>query len=90
MTSPPSNPPTGRLARLSGRARPGLFLGALVIILLALFLPGTIGAMLVGLIVLAMAWLMAMTWAVTAPRTRAIRVLILLALVSLAWYKATR
>jgi len=66
-----------------------LFLGALVIILLALFLPGTIGAILVGLIVLAMAWLASLTWSVTTPRTRVVRILILLALAALAWYKAT-
>ena len=86
MDTPPAH---DLLSRLSGRARPGLFLGALVIILLGLFLPGTIGAILVGLIVLAMAGLMSLTWSVTTPRTRVVRVLILLALAALAWYKAT-
>ena len=63
----------GGQSRLSVRPRPGLFLGALAIVLAALFLPGFIGAVLVGLIVLAMAWIMVLTWSVTAPRTRAVR-----------------
>ena len=71
------------------RPRPGLFLGALVVALIALFTPGLIGAVLVGLIVLALGWLMILTWAVTAPRTRALRVAILLIFVAFAWYKAT-
>jgi hypothetical protein len=72
------------MERLSGGARTGVFLGAIVAVLVALFLPGWAGAVVLTVMVAALGWLMAKTWPVTAPRTRTIRILILLVLAAVA------
>jgi len=82
--------PTGLLERLSGGARTSVFLAALALTVAALFAPGWIGAALVVVIVAAMLVLMRHTWAVAPPSTRAMRVLVLVALAAIAIYKATR
>ena len=68
----------------------GVFLGALVITLVALLLPGWWGTVPLALIVIGMAWLMTKTWPVTPPQTRALRILVLLILLGIAMYKVTR
>lgn len=78
------------MRRLSGAARPGVFLGVIVIMLLALFLPGVIGALLIVAIVIALATLLSKTWPVTSTRDRAIRVVILIGLLVLAVVKTVR
>jgi hypothetical protein len=74
---------------MTTRTGPGLFLGALVIVLLALFLPGWIGAVLLATIIIALAALAARTWSVTAPGTRALRLAVLAAFAVLAIVKLT-
>lgn len=78
------------MRRLSGAVRPGVFLGVIVIMLLALFLPGVIGALLIVAIVIALATLLSKTWPVTSTRDRAIRVVILIGLLVLAVVKTVR
>ncbi|HEY7176098.1 MAG TPA: DUF6703 family protein [Micromonosporaceae bacterium] len=75
------------LHRLAGRKRQGVFLGALVVVLVALFLPGWFGTILLLAIVGALAWLGTRTWPVTPPHLRVMRVVILLLLVAVAIYK---
>jgi hypothetical protein len=77
------------LQRLSSGGRTGVFLAALAIFLLALFLPGWLGAIVIIAIVAALAVLMRHTWVVADGRTRATRLIILAILVGLAVYKAT-
>lgn len=77
------------LQRLSKGGRTGVFLGALGVILLALFAPGWIGAILIVVIIAALAVLMGRTWAVQPLATRAVRVIVLLVLAIFAGYKAT-
>ena len=77
----------GNMRRRSGGVRPGLFLGALVVVLVALFLPGWFGGLALLAIVGAMAWLMTRTWTVTPPQSRALRLIILLLLAGIAMYK---
>jgi hypothetical protein len=77
------------LERLANGGRTGVFLAALVFILAALFAPGWIGALLIVVAVAALAVLMRHTWAVQPTTTRAIRVTVLIALVALAFFKAT-
>ncbi|HKD96825.1 MAG TPA: DUF6703 family protein [Micromonosporaceae bacterium] len=69
-------------------ARPGLFLGALVVALVALFLPGWYGAVPLVAIVIGLAWLMSRTWPVVPPATRALRLLVLAVFAAFAVYKA--
>ena len=77
------------LQRLSNGGRTGVFLAALVIILLALFAPGWIGAVLIVVIIATLAVLLRHTWAVAPTRARVLRVVVLLVLAALALYKAT-
>lgn len=84
-----SGKPVGLVERLPVRARTGLFLGVLVVALAALFTPGPVGALLVAAIVVALSLLMTRTWVVTAPRTRMMRLMILLVFAVLAAYKLT-
>lgn len=76
--------------RTRAGVRPGVFLGALVVALVALFLPGWYGATALGLIVIALAWVMNRTWPVVPPRTRALRLLVLAVFTAFAVYKAMR
>jgi membrane protein DedA with SNARE-associated domain len=73
--------------RLTKGGRTGVFLGALVPVLLAFFLPGWVGAILLFAIVAALGWLLAQTWPVTPQQTRAMRLIVLLVLVGAAIYK---
>ena len=76
------------LRRLAGGGRTSVFLSALVVILIALFLPGRLGAIAVLAIVGAAGWLLTRTWPVTPPRARIMRMIVLLALVAIAVFKA--
>jgi hypothetical protein len=82
VTGPDRTDPLVRLARLNVTA---VFLAALVLMLVALFAPGIVGGALLLALVVALAVLMARTWPVQAPRTRAVRltVLVLLAVAAL-------
>ncbi|HEV7706770.1 MAG TPA: hypothetical protein VGP16_01105 [Asanoa sp.] len=81
----PTQPaPAERLARVNPTRA---FLGALVVVLAGLFLPGIFGgvvllALAVGLIVL-----IRMTWAVQNPPTRLLRLVMLTALIGIAAIK---
>ena len=79
--------PNGIMDRLSNGARTGVFLGALALVLLAFFLPGWAGAILLLAIVGALGWLLAQTWPVTVPQNRAMRLIVLLVLLAVAVYK---
>ncbi len=81
---------TGGRNRTRVGTSPGLFLGALVVALVALFLPGWYGAIALGLIVIGLAWLMNRTWPVVPPQTRALRLLVLAVFAAFAVYKAMR
>lgn len=73
-----------RLARVSPTAA---FLGALVVVLAGLYLPGAVGGAVLAVLAVALAWLTASTWSVQAPQTRAVRVLMLAVLVAVASLK---
>lgn len=75
------------MQRLAGGGRTGVFLAVIALTLIALFLPGIIGALLLALIVAGLATLMARTWVVTAPRARAIRIPVLVGLAVIAVVK---
>ena len=79
--------PNGIMDRLTNGGRTGVFLGALVLALLAFFLPGWVGAILLFAIVAGLGWLLAQTWLVTPQQTRAMRVIVLLVLLVVAIYK---
>jgi hypothetical protein len=79
--------PNGIMDRLSNGGRTGVFLGALALVLLAFFLPGWAGAILLLAIVAGLGWLLAQTWPVTAPPNRVMRVIVLLVLLGVAIYK---
>ena len=72
------------LARLD---RTRVFLGALAVALAGLFLPGAWGALLLGLVVVALAALLAQTWAVTPPVLRIFRLVVLAGLAVIATTK---
>jgi hypothetical protein len=74
---------------LSSGGRTGVFVAALAIFLVALFLPGWLGAIMIIAIVAALVALMRQTWAVADGRTRTMRLIILAIMVGLAFYKAT-
>jgi hypothetical protein len=78
---------TNGMGRRSGGARPGAFLGALALVLVALFVPGALGAVLLLAVVAALASLMTRTWPVAPPQTRALRLLVLLILLGVALFK---
>jgi len=73
-----------RLARLD---RTKVFLGTLVIALVGLFLPGLWGALVLYAVVGALAWLLSLTWAVTPPVLRIVRLVILAGLAVVATTK---
>ena len=72
------------MRRLTNGGRTGVFLGTIVLVLVALFLPGWAGAILLTAMVAALGWLMSKTWAVAAPSMRTLRILILLVLAAAA------
>jgi putative effector of murein hydrolase LrgA (UPF0299 family) len=73
-----------RLARVNPTAA---FLGALVVVLAGLFLPGAVGGAVLAVLALTLGWLTASTWSVQAPRTRVMRLLMLAVLVGVAIIK---
>jgi hypothetical protein len=72
------------LARLD---RTKVFLGALVVGLVAVFLPGIVGGLILLAIVVLMASLLRRTWAIASPGARVLRVVILGVLAGLALSK---
>jgi hypothetical protein len=73
-----------RLARLN---RTAVFLGALIIGLIALFLPNFVGGILLLIVVVLMIALLRLTWPVTPPGARVLRVVILGILAGIALTK---
>jgi hypothetical protein len=67
-----------RLARVNPTTA---FVGALVVLLAGLFLPGIVGALLLGLLAAGLGALTFTTWPVQAPATRVVRVVLLTLLV---------
>jgi hypothetical protein len=63
-----------RLARVNPTAA---FAGTLAVFLLGLFLPGIVGALLLGLLAAGLATLTATTWPVQTPITRVVRLMLL-------------
>lgn len=61
------------LVVLARADRTKIFLGVLALALLALLLPGVLGAVVIFALVAGLAWLQAATWAVTPPPIRAFR-----------------
>jgi hypothetical protein len=78
---------TGWLSRLARVNPTTAFLGALVLVLVALFAPGIIGGGLLLLLAAGLAALTATTWPVQRPQTRALRLLMLTLLVAIALVK---
>jgi hypothetical protein len=62
------------LAKLNGTK---VFLGALVVALIGLFVPGLLGGVILLAVVALMGSLLRRTWAVSPPGPRALRVLVL-------------
>jgi hypothetical protein len=73
-----------RLARVNPTAA---FLGALVVVLAGLILPGAVGGAVLAALAVALGRLTASTWSVQAPQTRVVRVLMLAVLVTVAIFK---
>lgn len=72
--------PLQLLARLDGTK---VFLATLVLAVIGLFLPGVAGAVVLLALVLALAALLRLTWPVTPPRLRLVRLATLVALAGL-------
>jgi hypothetical protein len=77
----------GVLVRLSRLDRTKVFIGALAVALLGLFLPGTLGAAMLLVVVAALAALAGQTWPVTPVGLRAFRVVVLAGLAAIAIYR---
>ncbi len=75
------------LRRLARANRTGVFLGALVIGLAGLFLPGIWGALVLFAVVAGLGYLLRRTWAITPPPLRLVRIIILAGLVLIALSK---
>ncbi|PZM98166.1 MAG: hypothetical protein DIU79_00795 [Actinobacteria bacterium] len=73
-----------RLARVNPTAA---FLGALVLVLAGFFAPGILGGGLLLALAAALIALLAVTWEVQAPRTRAARLVVLGLLITVALVK---
>jgi hypothetical protein len=84
LNSPVTYPRWHRLARLN---RTHVFVGALVVVLAGLFLPGVAGALILVMVAAALASLLVKTSRVTAPLTVGLRVVLLAGLVLLALHK---
>jgi hypothetical protein len=74
----------GLLARLNRLNPTGVFLGALLLLLGLLFVPGVIGAALVLMLATALGVLLAVTWSHHPPQARALRLATLALLVVVA------
>lgn len=80
--------PSDDLLRRLARVNPTrAFLGALVLMLAGLFLPGILGAAVLFLLGAALAALTATTWPVQPPATRMARVTLLVVLLGLVIFK---
>ncbi|HET8684638.1 MAG TPA: DUF6703 family protein [Micromonosporaceae bacterium] len=80
MTAPDTG--TGGLLRWLGRQnRTTVFLATLALVLAALFAPPPVGGVLLLALTAGLAALLAVTWPVTAPATRALRLAVLVLLV---------
>jgi hypothetical protein len=79
--------PSRLLITLRRLNRTQVFLGALVLALLGLFVPGTLGALLLYAIVAALAALLSATWSVTPPGVRIFRLVVLAGLAAIATTK---
>jgi hypothetical protein len=80
-------PDHGLLPKLARISPTKVFLGALVLALVGLFLPGWYGAVLLLAVVVALGRLLGQTWPVTPAAARVLRVLILVILVAIATSK---
>jgi len=78
----------GLLVRLARANRTAVFLGALILVLAGLFLPGIIGAAVLGALAVVLVLVARQTWPVTPPRIRTVRLVVLAALVAVALAKA--
>lgn len=78
---------TDLLNRLARTNRTAVFLGALIIALIALFLPGLLGGVVLLIVVALMLALLRLTWSVTAAGPRVLRLLILGILAGIALAK---
>src|SRR5687767_9560762 len=88
VTGPDQTDPSARpLASLARLNVTGVFLATLALMLVALFAPGIVGGALLLALVAALAALMARTWPVQAPRTRALRLAVLALLTVVALIK---
>jgi hypothetical protein len=76
--------PLPTLARISPTK---VFLGALAVALLGLFLPGWYGALVLLAVVVGLGGLLGRTWSVTPPVARVLRILILALLLIIATAK---
>lgn len=81
----PSHDLLRRLARINPTTA---FVVALVLMLAGLFLPGIVGAALLFVLAAGLAALTFTTWPVQKPATRALRVIVLVLLLTLAITKA--
>jgi len=73
-----------RLARVNPTKA---FLGALVLVLAGLLLPGIIGGLVLLALAAGMIYLARLTWAIQAPQTRLVRLVMLTALIGIAIFK---
>ena len=81
--------PTNDLLRRLARVNPTrAFLGALVLMLAGLFLPGIVGAAVLFLLGVALVALTVTTWPVQPPATRMIRITLLTVLFAVVIFKA--
>lgn len=85
MTIPPGS--ETRVARLARVPRGLAFLLALVLVLAGLLRPGAVGGVLLLVLAVAMAVLARKTWPATPASRRTARVVVLLALVAVAFVK---
>jgi hypothetical protein len=82
-----STQPGGLLDRLARSNPTAVFLGALVIVLLGLFLPGALGGLMLLALAVGLAALMRMTWALQPPAARRLRLVVLALIVAVALTK---
>lgn len=89
MTEQTRTPPRSAvlLAWMSKLPTTGVFLGALVVLLVGLFWPGLVGSLILLAVAAGMVALLRVTWAVQTPQKLLMRITILVALVGLALIK---
>ncbi|MFF5171674.1 DUF6703 family protein [Micromonospora sp. NPDC000089] len=79
-----SGPLLVRLARLNPTT---VFLATLALVVVALLAPGPVGGVLLLALAAALVWLLATTWPVQTPPTRAVRLIMLTLLIAVALVK---